>query len=511
MKQVISGDVLRKYILDAINLICNTVSATLGPNGNNVLINSRDEPCFVTNDGVTIARNIESDNKIINSILEIVKESSLKTNELVGDGTTTTLVLLQSIYNEGIKKIDNGKSPIILKNELNKSIEKIIKEINKVSRKPTKSELTSIAVTSANDKNIGKFLSNIYFKMKSKYAIKLENGNKDKTYYEIKKGYNIEIDNISSVYFQNKDGIELNNCYILCLKGYLSSLEQISDIINECITNNKNLIIFVDDVEKEVYQELLVYYLSYNKKIFVFTLTDYGLRKEKIQIDIENITKCIIKNIDYESISFDDLGSSDITINKNEVIIYSDNDVKYYIEKLKKELKNTDSEYDKEFIGNRLSKLEKGNTIVYIGGKTKTEIKEKIMRYEDSLCALSVASNGIVLGGGITLLSISDKIKCETDGDEILKKVLIVPFVTISKNSGKDYKNILDDIKYNNYECIYNFKNNELEKMDNTSVLDSKEVLICSLKTAISIASMLLTTNYLVINDINTESTQLNF
>ena len=511
MKQVISGDSLRKYILEAINLICNAVSSTLGPIGNNVLINSSDEPCFVTNDGVTIARNIESDNKIINSILEIVKEASLKTNELVGDGTTTTLVLLQSIYNEGIKKINNGKSPIILKNELNESLEKIIKEIDKVSRKPTKSELAFIAATSANDKNIGKFLSNIYFKMKSKYAIKLENGNKDKTYYEIKKGYNIEIDNISSIYFQNKDEIKLNNCYILCLKGYLSSLEQISDIINECITNNKNLIIFVDDVEKEVYQELLVYYLSYNKKIFVFTLTDYGLRKEKIQIDIENITKCIIKNIDYESISFDDLGSSDITINKNEVIIYSDNDVKYYIEKLKKELKNTDSEYDKEFIGNRLSKLEKGNTIVYIGGKTKTEIKEKIMRYEDSLCALSVASNGIVLGCGITLLSISDKIKCETDSDEILKKVLIVPFVTISKNSGKDYKNILDDIKYNNYEYIYNFKNNELEKMDNTSVLDSKEVLICSLKTAISIASMLLTTNYLVINDINTESTQLNF
>ena len=176
--------------------------------------------------------------------------------------------------------------------------------------------------------------------------------------------------------------------------------------------------------------------------------------------------------------------------------------VKDYLYKSSKEI---------NILKGELSKLEKGNTIVYIGGKTKTEIKEKIMRYEDSLCALSVASNGIVLGGGITLLSISDKIKCETDGDEILKKVLIVPFVTISKNSGKDYKNILDDIKYNNYEYIYNFKNNELEKMDNTSVLDSKEVLICSLKTAISIASMLLTTNYLVINDINTESTQLNF
>lgn len=509
MKQVISGDVLRKYILEAINLICNTVSTTLGPIGNNVLINSSDEPCFVTNDGVTIARNIESDNKIINSILEIVKEASLKTNELVGDGTTTTLVLLQSIYNEGIKKINNGKSPIILKNELNESLEIIIDEIKKISRKPTKSELTSIAATSANDKNIGKFLSNIYFKMKSKYAIKLESGNKDKTYYEIKKGYNIEIDNISSVYFQNKDEIKLNNCYLLSLKGYLSSLEQISDIINECIINNKNLVIFCDEVEKQIYQELLVYYLSHNKNIFVFTLTDYGLRREKIQMDIENITNCKIKNIDYESVSFNDLGNSDITINKNEVIIYSDKDVKYYIKKLKIELKNTNSEYDKEYIGNRLSKLEKGNAIIYIGGKTKTEIKEKMMRYEDSLCALSVASKGVVPGGGITLLSISDKIKCATDGDEILKKVLTMPFITISKNSGKDYKNILGDIKYNNYKYIYNFKNGELENMDNTSVLDSKEVLICSLKTAISIASMLLTTNYLVINDINMDSMKL--
>ncbi len=174
MKKIISGEELKDVMREAVNLLCNTVSSTLGPTGNNVLINSSEATPFFTNDGVTIASNIESADERINTVLEIVKEASLKTNELVGDGTTTTLVLLQNIFNLGLEEINKGINKIILKNDLLSHMDYIVEELKKLKRTPTKNDMLNIAITSSNDIEIGTLTTNVFLKMNSKYSIKLE-------------------------------------------------------------------------------------------------------------------------------------------------------------------------------------------------------------------------------------------------------------------------------------------------------------------------------------------------
>jgi chaperonin GroEL len=187
MKEVLTGEELRKVMVEAIDLLCDSVGSTLGPSGNNVLINTDDTIPYITNDGVTIAKAIESSDKRINTVLEIAKEASLKTNEEVGDGTTTTLVLLQAIIKEGLKEIEKGKNPIILKQELNEALDLILKDIDTLKKMPTSEDLLNVAVNSSEDKKIGKILTEIYLLMKSRYSCRLTESNSEETYYEIKK------------------------------------------------------------------------------------------------------------------------------------------------------------------------------------------------------------------------------------------------------------------------------------------------------------------------------------
>lgn len=503
MKEVVYGQELKDVMYEAVNLICDAVSTTLGPTGNNVLINSDECSPFITNDGVTIARFIESNDKRVNTVLEIIKEASLKTNESVGDGTTTTLVLFQSIFNEGFKEINRGKNSIILKKELYGSLDNIITELKKINKKATKDDLISIASISSNDKQIGQYISEVYFKMGSKYAIKLEEGHREETYIETKKGYNLEIDNISNLYFQNTKEIYLSDSYILILKGYLNDLEQISEIINESIIKNKKLVIFSEDANDYIKQELLTYYLKDKKNIFLFNIPEYGSRKEFIEQDLAAICGCNIKNIDFEKAYFNDLGiTKSVVITKNEVILYNDNDkIKTRLHDLKKELEDNYDEYEKEFITSRIAKLEKGLSIIYVGGFTKTEIREKMMRFEDALCALEVASAGVVVGEGMTLLEVSDKIKSKTTGDKILKNSLQVPFNKIINNIGKDSEKLKNEIVKSDYKKIFDYTSNKLIDVDKTNILDPINVVIEALKNATTIAALLLTTNYLVINE----------
>lgn len=494
MKEVISGKELKEIMIKAVNLLCDAVGATLGPSGNNVIINSDLSP-YITNDGATIAQTISSSDKKTNTILEIAKEASLKTNEKVGDGTTTTLVLLQSIFNEGLKEIENGINPIFLKKRLNLELNNIIEKLNKMKKIPTEEELYNIALTSSEDIEIAKLVIEVYLKMNNKYSIKLDESNNEKTYYEIKKGYTIEDIDIPTIYFNNINKIEINDAYVLLLNGYLTDLEQISDIINEGLIRDKNVIIFVEDYDEEVKNDVLLYYLKSNKNIFLFKMPNYGSQKENIISDISSITKSNVKNIDFDNIRFNDLGKLDkIEITKANITLISNNNIYNYINKLKQELNENKSIYEKELLENRISKLEKGVATIYVGGNTKTEIKEKIMRFEDSLCALDIARKGILLGEGIPLLKISNEIN-----DNILKNSLQQPFIKILENSGyTNYEQIKNEILSSNYQKVFNLETGKLELY---TIIDPYLVVVESLRNAVSIATMLLTTNYLVINE----------
>lgn len=501
MKEVITGEELKKIMVDAINLLCDSVSSTLGPSGNNVLINTDDVTPYITNDGVTIAEAIESSDKRINTILEIAKEASLKTNEEVGDGTTTTLVLLQSLIHEGLKEIENGKNPIILKQELNEVLDKALEELDKLKKDATDSDLLNVAINSSEDIKVGNILTEIYLKMGSRYACRLTDANTDYTYYDIKKGYNLEIDNIPSIYFEDNKELNLKDSYVLLLKGYLSDLEMISDIINEGLNRNKNIVILASEYDIEIEREVLLYYLQEHKNIYLFKIPDYASRKEAITKDIATLTKANIKDINLERVTFNDLGKSDITITKNELTIISDNDISNRLNNLKEELNNTNDDYEKEFLQARISKLENGIATIYVGGKTKSEIKEKIMHYEDALCSLEIAKFGIVTGEGIPFLSIINKLSLDTTGANILKKALEVPFNKIMENSASDKDEIKKEIEESNYQKIYNFNTKKYESINETKIIDPLKVITTALKNAVSIASLLLTTNYLVINE----------
>ena len=504
MKKVIEGNELQEVMLEAVNILGNTVKKTLGPRGNNVLINNSETAPFITNDGATIARNIESDDSRINALLEIMKESSLKTNDLVGDGTTTTIVLLQNIINQGVKEIKNGKNPVILKKELIDSMNYVIDRIEEEKKAPKKRDFYEIATIAANDKEIGTITGEVFIKMNSKYAIQLEESTKEYTYYNQKKGYTIPIEAMSNIYFHHSPQIETKETYILIIRGYLNSLEQISNIINEIHLKNKSLIIIAEDFEITVQQELQAYYLTENLPIFLIKINEYPSRREKLEEDIAAITNANIKNIDYEKIYWEDLGNvkNSIFTSEEMIIISKINNKEKLINNLKKEYLSITSEYEKEFLEKRIAKLENGISTIYIGGTTKTEIKEKIMRYEDALCALEASKKGVVAGEGITFLKISSQINPTTIGEKILKETLELPFKTIMENAAITGKSIKERIIKTKYQTIYNFQSETLESINNTKILDSKEVIKTALKNAISIATMLLTTNSIVIREI---------
>lgn len=501
MKKVISGEELNSVMSDAVKLLCDTVSSTLGPTGNNVLINSSETTPFITNDGVTIAKNIESDDERINTILEILKEASLKTNEMVGDGTTTTLVLLQSIFNLGLEEIKKGMNKIVLKNELLSYIDTIVNEINKLKKKPSKEDLLNIATTSSNDKEIAKTTTEVYSKMKSKHSIKLEESESEETHYINKKGYNIEINNMSSMYFTKNKSIELKDTKILILKGYLDSLESISDIINDILVNDKNLIIFTEGYAETIKNEVLVYYFNH-KNIFVVELEEYASNRDKIEEDIKVLSNSIIKNIDYEKVSYNDLGTiNNIILKEDEIILMSNNrSCIELIKRLKEELKICKSDYEKEFINSRISKLENGITTIYVGGTTKSEKREMIMRYEDAICALESASNGVVPGEGIAYLEVANNLEITNESSLIIKKSLEKPFEKVISNLGREYKDIKKSIIENNYKRIYDYRKDSLVSIKESTIIDPVEVIIIAFKNALSIAAILLSTSSLVIN-----------
>lgn len=501
MKKVICNKELKDKMKEAINLLCDTVKITLGPKGNNIIIDHSTFTPFITNDGVTIAMNIESDDQVINTILEIAKEASIKTNENVGDGTTTTLVLLQSIFNNGLKQIEECKNPIVLKKELDEHIQYLEKFIKEKSIKPNQKDLYNITTTSSNSKELGKLITDAYLKVKNIDAISINENNTQETKIIYKKGYTFETLIPSQYFFKDKNEININNPYILIINNYLNDIEDISQIINYIIKNNKELLIIAEDYSELFINQILNLYLNENINIYLLKTPEYGKNKIDTLSDLSLITNSKIIE-DFSYINETIIGSSkDITITREQTTItFEENKkIKDKINELKK-LKNT-NDLDINFINKRISMLQKGLIEISIGAPTQTERREKRMRCEDALCALKSSLNGILPGGGIIFYELSENLIKINESSTILKKALKEPFNQIMYNSGLNSKEIINKIKENNYNIIYDINTNNYEEINKTNVIDSTNVVLNSLLNAISISGMLLTTNSLIINE----------
>ena len=502
MKKVISGNELYEKMEEAINLLCGTVKTTLGPVGNNVIIDHSSFTPFITNDGVTIAENISSEDEVINTILELAKEASIKTNENVGDGTTTTLVLLESIFKQELDLIKNSKKPIILKQELEIELNKIIEEISIRKRKTNKSDLINIAINSSNDYEIGKLMSEVYSKIKNKNGITIKEYDNPYTKVEYLKGYSFESILSSPYFLKNNIEIVYYNAKILLVNNIIEDINSFGEILNEAINNNINLVIIAKDYDDYVANQLVSLNIDNNVNIILLKLSDYGLRMVNILNDVSLISNA--KIIDNNIYNIESLGNVDKIIINNEITrleFKNNKNINKYVNDLKKELKNIKNSFDYEFINKRIAMFKYGCANIYVGGITKTERIEKKMRFDDALCALSVTNDGSVPGSGIVLLEISDKLNNDTDIEKLFKEALKKPFEQILINAGIDYLEIVNEIRINNYEVLFNVKTNSFENINDTKVIDPYNVLVDSLKNAVSIASMLITTNSLIINE----------
>lgn len=482
MKKVIGPDELKIKIKEALELLCDTVSKTLGPSGNNILLDTKDLAPFITNDGVTIASSISSSDEATKALLEIIKEASMKTNEMVGDGTTTTLVLLKAIYDLGLKEIEKGTSLYNLKKIWHEELKKILDEIEQKSRKPTANDLYQIAYSACNDEVLSKVSVETILKVKTKNAIKILASKTKETYFDYVNGYVLN-SFLSHEYFLNGDDkIAITHPYVLIYKGFLNSLEEISSMINPLLKDKESIILMTEGYSKELKETCLSLY--YEKKVYIYLLElpTYDSMLFELYKDLESLLNF---NDDISRLK-------EVVFTREETILFSNQDTNKRKEELEKEILMCHSNYQKEDLQRRLSMLETGLCTIYVGGYTEVEIKEKIMRLEDALCSLEVSFYGVNIGSGVTLYQIKKENK-----NLLLSEILDIPLKQIILNNGISSTELEKHLKQNE---IYNFTIEKWEDMNLTNVLDATKVCTISLQNAFSIALMFLNLSFLVIN-----------
>lgn len=495
MKKIVSGNELYNYMSKAVNMLADIVKVTLGPQGNNVIIDHSTFSPFITNDGVTIASNIESEDEVINTILTLAKEASIKTDEVVGDGTTTTLVLLSGIFNEGLKLVKNGKNPLLLKYELDDALKYVVNEIKKNSKKPTKKDLYNIAFVSSNNSVIGKNISNAFSKVKIKNAIEIKEHDENYTILNYNNGYYIDSDLGSDYYFNIKKECILDNACILLVDNVIYDIKSLSSILNYVIDNNKSLVIVANDYSDDVKNELINLYLEEKVNVIMFKNPMYGGKSKLLLDDLSIISDAKIVRNRY---TIQDLGTVKSALINKDFTLFKYNNNKN-ITQYRKTICNNEND---DFYNKRIAGLSNGYVDILVGATTHTERREKKMRYIDALEAVNSSQSGIVPGGGTLFIKISNKMYEVNDGYKVIKKSLLLPFKQILINSLNDYDSIYKVIKDSDFSLVYNVKTNEFDNIKNTSVVDPTQVLINSISNACSIASMLLSTSSLVINEV---------
>ena len=406
MKKIITNEELQNKLIEGIELLCGVVKTTLGPKGRNVIIDHSSFTPFITNDGVTIAQNIESDDAVINTILELTKEACIKTNEIVGDGTTTTLVLLESIFLEGIKFVKKGYSPIGLKNEINTELENIINKVRKESKIPNIEELKKIACISANDDEIGNLLIEAYKKVGIK-NIKIKEHDCEETKVDYLKGYYFDTIIASSYFFKNENKIELDNAKILLYAKAITELEEINLVINYAYKTNESIVVIAKDYSEIIINEILNHNYENNLNIILLKNPGYGEEEQNILSDIAVISNTdIVYESDFNLNMLGSLENIEITNEKTKLTFKSNNNIETRIAELENKINYKDDIF-KDSYQKRIAMLKNGTANILVGATTITERREKKMRYDDALCALKCADKGILPGSGLILYKIS--------------------------------------------------------------------------------------------------------
>lgn len=509
----------RAAILRGVDTLANAVKVTLGPKGRNVIIEKSFGSPTVTKDGVTVAKEIELEDKFENMGAQMVKEVASKTSDVAGDGTTTATVLAQAIYREGLKLVSAGHNPMELKRGIDKAVEKVVEHLKKMS-KPIKDqkEIAQVGSISANnDETIGNIIAEAMDKVGKEGVITVEESKTMETTLEVVEGMQFDRGYLSPYFVTDPERMEcvLEDCYILIHEKKISSMKDLLPILEQVARSGKPFLIIAEDVEGEALATLVVNKLRGTLKVAAVKAPGFGDRRKAMLEDIAILTggKMIAEDlgIKLESITLSDLGQAKrVTIDKDNTTIVEGAGTKKAIEgrvkQIRAQIEETTSDYDREKLQERLAKLVGGVAVINVGAATETEMKEKKARVEDALHATRAAvEEGIVPGGGVALvrsLKALDGVKLDSDeqqlGLEIVRKALVEPLRWIAQNAGYDGSIVIEKVKEGKEGFGFNAQTEQYEDLIKAGVIDPKKVVRCALQNAASVASLLITTEAMI-------------
>lgn len=519
-KQIKYGDEARKALEKGVNTLADTVKITLGPKGRNVVLDKKFGAPLITNDGVTIAKEIELEDPFENMGAQLVKEVSTKTNDVAGDGTTTAVVLAQAIIREGLKNLAAGANPIILRKGIDKAVDAAVNEIKKISKVvDSKKAIAQVAAISAGDETIGQLISDAMEKVGKDGVITVEEGKTMNTELTTVEGMQFDRGYASAYMVTNTDKMEavLDSPYILITDKKISNLQEILPVIEPLAQQGARLLIIAEDVEGDALAALIVNKLKGVFNCVAVKAPGFGDRRKAMLEDIAILTggTVISSDLGYEfkDVTQDMLGrANQVKVDKDNTTIIngagSAENIKARVNAIKAQIAETTSDYDREKLQERLAKLAGGVAVINVGAATEVEMKEKKLRIEDALAATRAAvEEGIVPGGGVALLSTATALKkliASLEGDEktgaqIILKAIEEPIRQIAKNAGLDGSVIVDKIvasKKANFG--FDALKNRYTDMVESGIIDPTKVARSVLQNAASVAATLLTTESVV-------------
>ncbi len=517
-KEILYDTQARDRILAGVNALADAVKVTLGPKGRNVVIEKSFGAPTVTKDGVTVAKEIELENKFENMGAQMVREVASKTSDVAGDGTTTATVLAQAIYREGAKMVAAGHNPMEIKRGIDKAVSFVVDKLAKQS-KATKDpkEIAQVGTISANgDHDIGGILASAMEKVGKEGVITVEEAKGLETTLEVVEGMLFDRGYLSPYFVTDPERMEakLEDCYILICEKKISNMKDLLPVLEAVARTQKPLLIIAEDVEGEALATLVVNKLRGTLHVCAVKAPGFGDRRKEMLKDISILTGGQVVSEDLgiklESITLTDLGQAKrITVDKDNSTIVDGagkkNDIKGRIETIRRQIEDTTSDYDREKLQERLAKLVGGVAVIKVGAATEVEMKEKKARVEDALHATRAAvEEGIVPGGGVALLraqmgleklDVSDE---ERVGVNIIRRAIEEPLRQISANAGVEGSIVVDRVKNGKAGFGYNARTDEYGDLIGMGVIDPTKVVRTALQNAASVASLMLTTEALI-------------
>ncbi len=519
-KEIIYGAEARTALQNGVDKLSDTVKVTLGPKGRNVVLDKKYGAPLITNDGVTIAKDIELEDAFENMGAQLVKEVATKTNDAAGDGTTTATLLAQALIREGMKNVAAGANPMVLRKGMAKATNKAVECLIANSKKVNGTlDIARVGTVSAGDEVIGTLIADAMEKVTSDGVITVEESKSSETYSEVVEGMQFDRGYISPYMVTDTDKMEavIDDAYLLITDKKISNVQEILPLLEQIVQSGRKLVIIAEDIEGEALTTLIL-----NKIRGTFTCVGvkapgFGDRRKEMLKDIAILTggEVISSDIGLElkDATVDQLGRArQVKINKDNTIIVdgmgSKDEIKSRVAQIRAAIENTTSEFDKEKLQERLAKLAGGVAVIKVGAATEVEMKEKKLRIEDALNATKAAvEEGIIAGGGVAYLNVIsevEKLLKSTDGDEkvgvkIVLKALEEPIRQIAANAGFEGSVIIDKIK-NSRKLGYGFDayNEKYVDMVEAGIVDPTKVTRSALQNASSIAATVLTTEVLV-------------